>query len=226
MQSKLFMKKIVVVSLMVTPLVLGACSKKDEGGSADATSASASAKSSTGSASASASSQASSAAPGSSDSAAPNASGTPNASGAPAVPGANGAAAQPLDPTNPEFPKMTPIDGQPASEGDRAAIDGMVRGLLNQPTLRQFYGNMLNNTCSRVLEKNGGAAAYDLGSVPDLPMNSLDAVQQANASINSVDDVKVKGDEASASVTQTSNGETRTDTMRFLREGGNWKICD
>ena len=90
-------------------------------------------------------------------------------------------------------------------------------------TLRQFMATTVNNTCARLIEEGGGAP--DLNEVPDLPLESIPDYQKAKPTVDSVEDVRVNGESASASVTHTSNGKTETGVMRFQRENGAWKMC-
>ena len=99
----------------------------------------------------------------------------------------------------------------------------MVRSMVPTGTLRQFMATTVNNTCARLIEEGGGAP--DLNEVPDLPLESIPDYQKAKPTVDSVEDVRVNGESASASVTHTSNGKTETGVMRFQRENGAWKMC-
>lgn len=119
--------------------------------------------------------------------------------------------------------QLAPIEGQPASAGDKDAITNVVRSMVPTGTLRQFMATTVNNTCARVIEEGGGVP--DLNEVPDLPLESIPDYQKAKPTVDSVEDVRVNGESASASVTHTSNGKTETGVMRFQRENGAWKMC-
>ena len=57
-------------------------------------------------------------------------------------------------------------------------------------------------------------------------MSSLDSKGWNEAYVESVDDIKVNGDQASATVNlHTSQGED-TNTLRFLHEGDRWTFCN
>ncbi len=116
------------------------------------------------------------------------------------------------------------VEGEPASPEDAAAIEGLVRGIERSTTLRAYMAYIPDNTCQRVLDANGGSV--DLSQIPDLPLETYPDFQQAKPAVNEITDIRTSGDSASAQVTATSNGETSTDTQRFLKEGGTWKFCD
>ncbi|WP_303172244.1 hypothetical protein [Corynebacterium sp.] len=125
-------------------------------------------------------------------------------------------------PTNVEIPQHAPIEGgSPASPEDAAAIQAMVNGMANPSTTRQFFGYMIDNTCRRALEAQGGLGPQDLNQIPD-----AEIPPHQRPTVNSVSDIKVDGDTASATVTSTAEGKQETFTMRMLREDGTWKMCN
>ncbi|MBZ8178113.1 hypothetical protein GP475_07665 [Corynebacterium poyangense] len=120
---------------------------------------------------------------------------------------------------------VEPVDGSPASPEDRKAIEDLLYGQYKVNTSREFAEYMLVNACQRVVAENGGDAAFDRGEVPDIPINQMPGFQ--GSGIRAIDDVRVKGDTASAVVTSASgNGQTHTSTMRFQRENGKWTFCN
>lgn len=125
------------------------------------------------------------------------------------------------------YEEATPVEGGgPASEADRAEIEGLVGGIYQSQTFHQFLRYVPENACSAVIEANGGPAALDLGDIPDMPLSQLPGYAESNAHIQSIDDVRVEGDQASAVVTAVSNGQAETQTQRFLKEDGRWKFCN
>ncbi|MCF4006320.1 hypothetical protein L1O03_03885 [Corynebacterium uropygiale] len=120
---------------------------------------------------------------------------------------------------------MDPIQGAPASAEEQQAIEGLLKGQYQVTTTREFAEYMLHHACQKVVDQNGGDAAFDRGEVPDLPVAQLPGFQ--GSGIQAVEDVRVDGDNASALVTSVSgNGQTHTSTMRFLRENGQWTFCN
>ncbi|CAB0610986.1 hypothetical protein CIP107546_01564 [Corynebacterium diphtheriae] len=133
----------------------------------------------------------------------------------------------PID--NPEIsfiPQAPVADGAPASAEDQQAIEGLVRGIMNATTVRQFMGYIPQNTCARYLEANGGLAAMNIDQIPDVPLADFPQYAHARPTIDSVTDIQVNGDSASATVTSTADGQTNSAVQRFARENGRWTFCD
>lgn len=133
----------------------------------------------------------------------------------------------PID--NPEIsfiPQAPVADGAPASAEDQQAIEGLVRGIMNATTARQFMGYIPQNTCARYLEANGGLAAMNIDQIPDVPLADFPQYAHARPTIDSVTDIQVNGDSASATVTSTADGQTNSAVQRFARENGRWTFCD
>ena len=57
-------------------------------------------------------------------------------------------------------------------------------------------------------------------------MEVIPELQGRKAEVQSVTDVMVEGNTASATVTANSGDQVETGTMRFLKEDGVWKLCD
>ncbi|EEI61954.1 MULTISPECIES: hypothetical protein [Corynebacterium] len=121
---------------------------------------------------------------------------------------------------------LAPVEGEPASAEDAQAIADLVQSVTWAPTLRAFMGNFLENTCQRVIEQAGGQGAVDLSQVPEIPLEQIPQYQETRSTIDAVEDITVNGNEASAWVTTTSQGNTQSGTMKFLREDGRWKMCN
>lgn len=118
-----------------------------------------------------------------------------------------------------------PVGGAlPASPEDAAAIDALIRGSVNQPTVRSMVAYVPSNACSRVIEANGGAAALDFSQYPDAPLSDYPNLNPGT--VDSVTEIMVEGDAASALVAASNQGQQTVETQRFLREGGQWKFCD
>ncbi|QAU52071.1 hypothetical protein [Corynebacterium pelargi] len=126
----------------------------------------------------------------------------------------------------PEFAQFEPVEGgQPASEEDRAAIEALVRGQDEQVGFRDYLSYVPNHTCSRVKDQSD-PEAYDLSQLPNTPIKDDPQFAAGNPHTESVSDVMVNGDEASATVVAVSKGEQSKRTMRFHREGGEWTFCN
>ncbi|WJY92639.1 hypothetical protein CFAEC_09110 [Corynebacterium faecale] len=123
------------------------------------------------------------------------------------------------------YEELPPVQGgQPASPEDSAAIESLIRGSLAPTTVRSMLQYVPQNTCNRVIEAAGGAAALDFSQIPDIPLNQIPGAN--TGTVDSISDIVVQGDTASAWVVASGNGQTDSATQRFLREDGRWKFCD
>ena len=219
------MKKVAVAAIAASALVLASCSDSGDSGStasggtsAASSDKSASSKGSSGGASTSASGAAASGAATSSGEAKP-------AEGA-----SSDAPPLPENVTPPALPTTThqPVEGgQPASPEDAKSIEGVVRGITAETTLRSYMGYIPQHTCKKVLEENGGEKSLDLGQIPDVPLDSYPDFKKAKPTIDSVTDIKVAGETASAQVTASTEADGQTvATQRFAKENGKWVFCN
>ena len=219
------MKKVAVAAIAASALVLASCSDSGDSGntasggtSAASSDKSASSKGSSGGASTSASGAATSAAAASSGEAKP-------AEGA-----SSDAPPLPENVTPPALPTTThqPVEGgQPASPEDAKSIEGVVRGITAETTLRSYMGYIPQHTCKKVLDENGGEKSLDLGQIPDVPLDSYPDFKKAKPTIDSVTDIKVAGETASAQVTASTEADGQTvATQRFAKENGKWVFCN
>lgn len=229
------LKKTLIASAFITPLVLGACSSETEedteaqnAAAAAATNESAAKQGGSGSgeeADAEANGedteegadQAAAAAEGDDADAA-----TDTADGNQIDP-----AADPLDMDQLTFAELAPVEGgQPADEGVQAEIESLVNGVYDASTLHEILLYVPENTCHQVIQENGGEAVFDLGGIPDVSLDQVPQYSQSNSRIDAVEDVQVSGETASATVTATSDGQSLTETQRFRLEDGTWKFCN
>ena len=212
-------KKTLVASTVIATLALSACGSSDEEDTAAAGSSATPTSSTVVTSAAESSALQSSAADAtdvSSDAAAPE------AEAAAVDPAVDPAAA--LEQAQIAVTELQPVQGQPASDADAAAITSLVTNINNETTLRGYIAYVPNHTCSRVIEANGGQAALDFSVIPDAPLSTIP--EAADSHVDGVSDIVINGNTASATVTATSNGQTTTGTQRFLNEGGNWLFCD
>lgn len=224
-------KKAAVAVVSASALILAACGSDEEGGDTGTDVVTTSASTTvTSSAAASSSSQASSTSKTTSKeegepAAAP-------AEGQPAEGQPNEANPDNIDPEVLAQAEQFPVDnveqqpvegGETASPEDAAAITALVNGINDQTTLRGFMGYIPNNACSRAM---ANAQDLDLNQIPDINLADFPEFQNAKANIDSVDNIIVNGDEASADVTTSHNGVVETGVQRFLWEGDRWTFCD
>lgn len=214
MSIRLSSKKVAFAALMVTPLLLTACGSD----SSDTEAASSSAATTTNSSSSSATTSAEAAETTSSESESSEAT-TINEEQQAQL----DALSQELSENPITFAEAAPVEnGETASPEDTAAIEALVRGYTDTNTLRSSLAYTINNTCTRVLEASGAdATQLDLNTIPDIPLGG-----EGTGTVDSITDVVVNGQEASAWVVATAGGTTDSATQRFFNEGGQWKFCD
>lgn len=121
-------------------------------------------------------------------------------------------------------------NGEEGSRKDRKQMEEVARAVLNPGSLAEWTPTILDNSCAATrdamleeLERQGvtmeqieqaSRMAEDQGMI-DLPSADV-----------SVDDVRIDGDRASASVTAKSEHGEDTNTLIFQKEDGRWKICN
>ncbi len=220
MSIRLSSKKAAFAALMVTPLLLTACGSD----SSDTEAASSSAATTTNSSSSSATTSAEAAETTSSESESESESESSEATTINEEQQAQlDVLSQELSENPITFAEAAPVEnGQTASPEDTAAIEALVRGYTDTNTLRSSLAYTINNTCTRVLEASGAdATQLDLNTIPDIPLGG-----EGTGTVDSITDVVVNGQEASAWVVATAGGTTDSATQRFFNEGGQWKFCD
>lgn len=206
------MKASLVAVTAIAALGMSACGSGDEGASSSSSSTAATSASATTSAATSSAAASSSAA---SESTTESAAEDTHAAAAAA------AAQQALANATPQ----APVDnGSPASAADAQAITDLVMGINQATTLRSYLSYLPDHLCDSQIEANGGRQAFDVSQIEDVPLTSIPGLE-SGANVDSVSDIMVSGNTASASVTATAGGNTTTETQRFLNEGGTWKFC-
>ncbi|OKX81071.1 hypothetical protein [Corynebacterium glutamicum] len=217
MSIRLSSKKAAFAALMVAPLLLTACGSD----SSDTEAASSSTATTTNSSSSSATTSAEAAGTTSSESSESESSDATTINEEQQA--QLDALSQELSENPITFAEAAPVEnGETASPEDTAAIEALVRGYTETNTLRSSLAYTINNTCTRVLEASGAdATQLDLNTIPDIPLGG-----EGTGTVDSITDVVVNGQEASAWVVATAGGTTDSATQRFFNEGGQWKFCD
>ena len=138
------------------------------------------------------------------------------------------------------IPKVEPVQGEAASQEDIDGINGLVRGMYEQQTMRAFVKYLPEHTCAAIRnDPNSGLDQVDYNQVPDVPMNQLkdmmaaagqdtsqmDGFDWSKTGVESINDVVVNGEHASATVNVNTSQGMDSSTMRFKRENGNWTFC-
>ncbi|WP_240944624.1 hypothetical protein [Corynebacterium stationis] len=139
----------------------------------------------------------------------------------PAAGAADAAAGNPL-----AAEELQPVQGgQPADEATRGAISKLVNGWYEVGDMRSYMRYIPEHTCAQVLEQNPDVHNVDYSVFPQIPMNQVSDNWNA-AGVQSIDDLAVNGDTASATVTVNTGEGVDTSVMRFKNESGNWLFCN
>ncbi|MEX3516211.1 hypothetical protein VVR26_01945 [Corynebacterium camporealensis] len=226
-------KKSIIAMAMVLPLSLAACGNDDEEAENNqTTSSSAESSSSSATSSSKESSSSKSAEEDENDDEDNDQEPEPQGDEAAAGAGAGGAAgagamAQAQNPLGEGAQPQPPVEGgHAASPEDAAAIDGLVNGIYDSTNFRQFVTYIPDNTCQKVLQEQGGELnAADFNQIPEIPMAEVAGPEWNTVGVQSIDDLQVNGDQASAVVNVETGEGIDSSMMRFQRENGKWTFC-
>lgn len=226
-------KKSIIAMAMVLPLSLAACGNDDEEAENNqTTSSSAESSSSSATSSSKESSSSKSAEEDENDDEGNDQEPEPQGDEAAAGAGAGGAAgadamAQAQNPLGEGAQPQPPVEGgHAASPEDAAAIDGLVNGIYDSTNFRQFVTYIPDNTCQKVLQEQGGELnAADFNQIPEIPMAEVAGPEWNTVGVQSIDDLQVNGDQASAVVNVETGEGIDSSMMRFQRENGKWTFC-
>lgn len=226
-------KKSIIAMAMVLPLSLAACGNDDEEAENNqTTSSSAESSSSSATSSSKESSSSKSAEEDENDDERNDQEPEPQGDEAAAGAGAGGAAgadamAQAQNPLGEGAQPQPPVEGgHAASPEDAAAIDGLVNGIYDSTNFRQFVTYIPDNTCQKVLQEQGGELnAADFNQIPEIPMAEVAGPEWNTVGVQSIDDLQVNGDQASAVVNVETGEGIDSSMMRFQRENGKWTFC-
>lgn len=217
------LRRAALAAVAAGSLVLAACGSDDDSDSStDSSAAGSSHSSATASRGAGSSAASTSAAP-STGSEKPGEPGNPSEPGRPGDPGHPGA--------DPQHPDGGAGDGArrdggapaPAAGGDdAAAITAVVRGMADQRSQADFDQYTLDNYCAAYIDSRGGRDALQ-GEVDRTRTDDHDV--NAQITVDSVDDIRIDGDHATAVTNGTVNGQPSSSPATYQREGGAWKIC-
>lgn len=145
---------------------------------------------------------------------------------------------------------IKPIEGgQNANDADKQAIEQLVRGQHEIDNVKEYFNYMPQHACQAVRDEQSQEFAQYQQYVDSLPNQSfaeyantmrqqgggnsevekfasqLESIPQSTK-LQSVNDVVVNGDDASATVSVSNSEGTETSTVRFRRENGNWTFCN
>ena len=145
---------------------------------------------------------------------------------------------------------IKPIEGgQNANDADKQAIEQLVRGQHEIDNVKEYFNYMPQHACQAVRDEQSQEFGQYQQYVDSLPNQSfaeyantmrqqgggnaevekfasqLESIPQSTK-LQSVNDVVVNGDDASATVSVSNSEGTETSTVRFRRENGNWTFCN
>ena len=145
---------------------------------------------------------------------------------------------------------IKPIEGgQDANDADKQAIEQLVRGQHEIDNVKEYFNYMPQHACQAVREGQAKEFGQSQQYVDSLPNESfaeyansmrqqgggngevekfasqLESIPQSTK-LQSVNDIVVNGDDASATVSVSNSEGTETSTVRFRRENGNWTFCN
>ncbi|MCZ9306267.1 hypothetical protein L8V01_02035 [Corynebacterium sp. c8Ua_181] len=145
---------------------------------------------------------------------------------------------------------IKPIEGgQNANDADKQAIEQLVRGQHEIDNVKEYFNYMPQHACQAVRDEQSKEFSQYQQYVDSLPNQSfgeyantmrqqgggngeiekfasqLESIPQSTK-LQSVNDVVVNGDDASATVSVSNSEGTETSTVRFRRENGNWTFCN
>jgi len=145
---------------------------------------------------------------------------------------------------------IKPIEGgQDANDADKQAIEQLVRGQHEIDNVKESFNCMPQHACQAVREGQAKEFSQYQQYVDSLPNESfaeyansmrqqgggngevekfasqLESIPQSTK-LQSVNDIVVNGDDASATVSVSNSEGNETSTVRFRRENGNWTFCN
>ena len=135
--------------------------------------------------------------------------------------------ANPLEDNPPTVVPLPPVEnGQAANEQVKAELTELVGGIYKQRDMRSFTRYIPEHSCKQLLDQQEtDLRNVDYDQLPQTPIEQVMGPEWAQIGLQSLDNVQVNGDDASADVTVNSPQGPDTSTMRFHHEGGRWTFC-
>lgn len=132
--------------------------------------------------------------------------------------------------------EIKPIEGDQAGEADVRAMTETMNRIYNPADIVSWSRVIMDNSCQKVVDQTNqelAARGTNLDQTEAQMRQALNAQRAAGQPVppvpktqTSLDDVRVNGDTASATVTVNTNGRTESGVQRFARENGQWKVCN
>ena len=138
----------------------------------------------------------------------------------------------PLEDPNMTVPSHEPLQGgTPGADSDREEMQRTVHAAMNPGSYEKWTRALMENSCRKVTDPIQ-AELDRMGMTLDQVEQTARMQQEAGEAIEmpatevTLDDVRIEGNRASASVTATNVNGTETQTQIFEREDGRWKLCN
>ena len=122
-------------------------------------------------------------------------------------------------------------NGKEGSEDDRREMEDTARAVLNPGSFADWTPTILENSCKAVTEpmleelERQGMSLEQVQEASRLAEEQGQGIELPETEV-SLDDVRIDGDRASASLTARSEHGEETSTMIFQKEDGRWKLCN
>ena len=122
-------------------------------------------------------------------------------------------------------------NGKEGSEDDRREMEDTARAVLNPGSFADWTPTILENSCKAVTEpmleelERQGMTLEQVQEASRLAEEQGQGIELPETEV-SLDDVRIDGDRASASLTARSEHGEETSTMIFQKEDGRWKLCN
>ncbi|MEX3503721.1 hypothetical protein [Corynebacterium sp. LK2510] len=140
--------------------------------------------------------------------------------------------ANPFENPGQAVPSFEPLEsGNPANDADREEMRRAVEASLNPGSYEKWTRTLLENSCRKVNDatmeqlNRSGMTLEQIEQAARAQEQAGQGVELPRTEV-SIDDVRVDGNRASASITAASANGTETNTQIFEREDGRWKICN
>ena len=122
-------------------------------------------------------------------------------------------------------------NGKKGSEDDRREMEDTARAVLNPGSFADWTPTILENSCKAVTEpmleelERQGMSLEQVQEASRLAEEQGQGIELPETEV-SLDDVRIDGDRASASLTARSEHGEETSTMIFQKDDGRWKLCN
>lgn len=139
--------------------------------------------------------------------------------------------ANPFENGMPENTNEPLANGEAGSEDDRREMEDTARAVLNPGSFADWTPTILENSCKAVTEpmleelERQGMSLEQVQEASRLAEEQGQGIELPETEV-SLDDVRIDGDRASASLTARSEHGEETSTMIFQKEDGRWKLCN